>query len=73
MSPVICFCYGITVEDLELAVRAGAKTPEQVMEETGAGGGCTSCHPDLEVIVPALVKKLKAKIKEEGDAQLRLF
>ncbi|MCA0445296.1 MAG: (2Fe-2S)-binding protein [Bacteroidetes bacterium] len=73
MNSVVCFCYGITVEDLEHAVSKGAKTPESVMAATGAGDGCTSCHPDLDVIVPALVKKLKLKLKEEENSQLGLF
>lgn len=73
MSPVICFCYGITVEELSEAVKNGAKTVDAVMEVTGAGGGCTSCHPDLEVIIPALVKKNRIEKSAGDEKQLRLF
>ncbi len=49
---IVCKCFGITDEKIKRVVREnGLKTIEQVTHYTKAGGGCTSCHAEIEDLI----------------------
>jgi len=49
---VICSCFGISEEDIERAVKENHLTTiEEVTNYTKAGGGCCSCHDDIQEII----------------------
>ena len=49
---VICVCFGISEEDIERAVKENHLTTiEEVTNYTKAGGGCCSCHEDIQEII----------------------
>jgi bacterioferritin-associated ferredoxin len=52
----VCFCFNVTVGDIEEAINAGAKTVDEVMNATNAGQGCGSCIEKIESIVEELTK-----------------
>jgi bacterioferritin-associated ferredoxin len=52
----VCDCMGVTREDIEKAIKAGAKDFDAVQEETEAGMGCGGCQEDVEAIIDELVK-----------------
>jgi len=57
----VCQCFGVTRQEIERAVRENQLTSvEEVTNYTKAGGGCTSCHEDIEAIV-AQVNREKAE------------
>jgi NifU-like protein len=49
---VVCQCFGVTDKLIEQVVREhDLKTVEDVTHYTKAGGGCGSCHPQIERII----------------------
>jgi bacterioferritin-associated ferredoxin len=45
---IVCRCLGITEEKLIAAIQTGAiRSLRDLHDETGAGSGCTCCHPLL--------------------------
>lgn len=47
-----CHCLNVTFGKVEETVRAhGCRSVAQVTELCRAGGGCRSCHPDIEDII----------------------
>ena len=49
---VTCNCFGITEKEIESAVRDNNLTTlEEVTNYTKAGGGCTSCHDEIQEII----------------------
>ena len=54
---VICYCYGITREDIVEAIRNGAKTLEDIQNATGAGTACGLCNGAIEHILEEELKK----------------
>ena len=49
---LVCKCFGITDEKIKRVVREnGLKTVAQVTHYTKAGGGCTSCHAEIEDLI----------------------
>jgi NifU-like protein len=48
----VCRCYGIPEHKIERAIRDhNLTTIEQIAHYTKAGGGCNTCHPDLNAIL----------------------
>lgn len=48
VSPIVCSCLGVTEDQVLAAIDAGGlRTVKQVRACTGAGDGCTSCHPAI--------------------------
>ena len=43
MSTEVCFCMGITLEEIMDAIKNGACDIESIMEQTDAGAGCGMC------------------------------
>jgi NifU-like protein len=51
-EPPICVCYQVPESVIERAIRLqGLTTVEEITAATRAGGGCGSCHPDIEEII----------------------
>lgn len=49
---IVCKCFGVTDEKIKRVVREnGLKTVDQVTHYTKAGGGCTSCHAEIEDLI----------------------
>lgn len=40
---ILCYCKKVSLSTVEEAVKAGAKTVEDIGEQTGAGTGCGRC------------------------------
>jgi len=65
---LICKCYGVTEEKIARAVRENnLKTVEQVTNYTKAGGGCGTCHADIEEII----KRVRADMERAYKPQDR--
>ena len=46
---IVCYCLGVTVGDIEPVVIANPlANVRDVMDQTGAGTGCTACHCALQ-------------------------
>lgn len=55
---IVCECLKVTQKQVVSCIREGkACSLRQIQACTGAGGGCTACHPALE----ALLEKEAAK------------
>lgn len=45
VAEIVCHCFQVSAQDIAEAIDAGgARTVEQVTEQTGAGGACQGCH-----------------------------
>ena len=47
----VCLCEGVTDREIHAALDEGCRTIPDVMECTGAGTGCGSCHATIAGIV----------------------
>ena len=66
---IVCKCFGITGEEIRQIVRLnGLKTVEQVTHYTKAGGGCSTCHPEIQEILRELAEEAE---REEKARALR--
>jgi NifU-like protein len=55
---IVCKCFGITGEEIKEVVRQnGLKTVEQVTHYTKAGGGCSTCHPEIQEILREIAEE----------------
>jgi NifU-like protein len=79
MSPgeeALCTCFEVPESIIERAVRLrGLKTVDEITAATKAGGGCHTCHPELEEILARCEKRqYKFHIPAEAyDAAHRLY
>ena len=49
---VVCHCFGVTRKDIERVVRENRLSKiEEVTHYCKAGGGCESCHDEIETII----------------------
>ena len=48
---VVCNCFQITEEEIREAIKKGAKTAEEVGNETQAGTGCGMCVDKIEELI----------------------
>jgi bacterioferritin-associated ferredoxin len=46
-----CECAGVAFTEIARRMEAGGKSLDLVMAETGVGGLCTGCIPDLRAFV----------------------
>jgi|GEM_PF-4436382 len=61
-DPLICYCFGIPKSTIRKAALAHElQTAAEVTQATKAGGGCGSCHPDLEDVLGELWAEVQAK------------
>jgi NifU-like protein len=66
---IVCKCFGITGEEIrEIAKLNGLKTVEQVTHYTKAGGGCSTCHPEIQEILRELAEEAERE-KKAREAQ----
>ncbi len=48
----ICYCMGVSAFEIKKAIyEKHLKTVPEVVEETRAGGGCMSCHSQIEQLI----------------------
>jgi NifU-like protein len=56
-TDIVCKCFGITGKEIERISRENnLGTLEQVTHYTKAGGGCRTCHPEIERILDKILK-----------------
>jgi NifU-like protein len=55
---IVCECFGVTDKEIERVIREnGLKTREEVTNYTKAGGGCESCHDQIEALLARVLKE----------------
>jgi NifU-like protein len=54
----LCACFQVSASRIEKQVRLGRlKTVAAITAATRAGGGCQSCHPDLEALLARCARR----------------
>ncbi len=49
---IICNCFDVSKEEIVEAIKKEEITMvQEVIDETGAGGGCGGCHQDIQDII----------------------
>ena len=62
---LVCRCIGVSSARIAAAVRAGSTDSDAVGRATSAGGGCTTCHPEiLEILGACLGEPVPALTSE---------
>ncbi|WP_228731223.1 (2Fe-2S)-binding protein [Clostridium zeae] len=57
-NKVVCGCYKVTVQDLNNAIKNGAKSFEEVQDITKVGTGCGKCiNGNKELVNELIIKK----------------
>ncbi len=51
---LVCRCLGVSSIRIAGVARDGARTIEEIQRKLPAGGGCTSCRPEIEEILAAV-------------------
>ncbi len=72
---IVCKCFGVTDEKIKRVIREnGLKTVDQVTHYTKAGGGCTSCHAEIEDLIAEVWedKKRETFRTEKKEARKKL-
>ena len=54
-NQIVCGCYKVTVQDLNNAIKNGAKTFEEVQAITKVGTGCGNCIESNKALVAQLL------------------
>ncbi len=63
---IVCECFGVTDNEIERAIRENNLTAvEEVTNYTKAGGGCGSCHKDIQEIIDRVWSEKKEITKPE--------
>jgi len=61
---IVCSCFGVTDEAIKRAIKEnGLTTVEEVTHYTKAGGGCGSCHEDIQKIIDRVIESTGGGIK----------
>ena len=61
---VVCKCFGISGKEIrEVVSLNGLKTVEQVTHYTKAGGGCSTCHPEIQEILREIAEQQEREEK----------
>lgn len=69
---IVCKCFGITDEKIKRVVRENnLRTIEQVTHYTKAGGGCTSCHAEIEDLIAEVWEDKKRETLREQKKETR--
>ncbi|MBY0469587.1 (2Fe-2S)-binding protein [bacterium] len=58
---LICFCNNVTYAELVKAIKAGAKTLDDIQRETLASTGCGGCEWEVREILDNITKELAAQ------------
>lgn len=68
---IVCKCFGVTDNKIAHEVREHKlNTIEQVTNYCKAGGGCQSCHPQIQAIIDEVWHKEKEKAMLEASRKL---
>jgi NifU-like protein len=55
---MLCYCLGVRYGTAERAIRAGGlRKVSEVTEACKAGGGCRSCHPEIQELLDHLQRE----------------
>lgn len=52
----ICYCFNVSIADIERAIENGAHTFQEVQDVTNCGKGCGSCLAKAKSVVDELLK-----------------
>ena len=52
----VCYCFNVTVGDIEKAIKDGADSLNSVKQATKAGNGCGRCSANVEKVILELLK-----------------
>lgn len=55
----VCYCFNVTVGDIEKAINEGADSLGAVQQATKAGSGCGRCSANVEKVTTELLKENK--------------
>jgi NifU-like protein len=67
---IVCKCFGITDREIERVIRQNhLTTREEVTNYTKAGGGCESCHDQIQEIIDRVLAENKGKKIEYREAE----
>ena len=53
----VCYCFNVTVGDIEKAIKEGADSITSVRQATKAGAGCGRCSSNVEEITLKLLEE----------------
>jgi len=56
-NDLLCHCLHVDRRTARLAIRAGARTVEDLQRQTGACTGCHTCYVDCQALLTAEVPK----------------
>jgi len=76
---MLCYCKSVTYGEVRASIRStGARSVLDVTRECDAGGGCRTCHPEIEDLLeearqerPGFLRRLWARLTKNpvgGDA-----
>lgn len=67
---ILCLCRGISDREVDAAIKAGARTVEQVAARCdGAGVDCTACAPAIEHRIALHVRGAPARPPATGTGR----
>jgi len=70
---IVCRCFGVTDTKIRRIVKENRlRTVQEVTNYTKAGGGCMSCHPQIEDIIAEVWGELREKGEEAAAPRPRL-
>ncbi len=55
----VCYCFNVTVGDIEKSIKSGADSLGAVQQATKAGAGCGRCSSNVEKVTLELLKENK--------------
>ena len=70
---IVCACFGVTDQEIERVIRENnLKTREEVTNYTKAGGGCESCHDQIESLLARVLKEERESRQPPTPPKTRL-
>ena len=48
---LVCHCHAVNDATIRRCVNAGARSPNEIREACGAGGGCGGCRPVIDRLI----------------------
>ncbi|NCC52398.1 MAG: Fe-S cluster assembly protein NifU [Spartobacteria bacterium] len=68
---VVCNCFGVTEPEIERVVRENdLTTVEEVTNYSKAGGGCGSCHDDIQEIIDRVQAEMMKATEAPGEKRM---
>lgn len=56
----VCYCFDVTDTVIKKVIREHkCEEVDQVTDICNAGGGCTSCHPDIEELIEEIMEEME--------------